>query len=242
MADSFEISDILNSLKNMFKGLFKGREAPKPSGEQPSRQFPQTSKGYQSPIRSPWKNSGDYSPGVATDPRHPKGHNGIDMRAPGGTAVYPMAPGIAINVGTDPKGGNVVSIDHENGIKTYYAHLRTVKINKGDRVNNDTVIGTVGDTGNAKGTWPHVHFQVWNNGQLTNPGNYFSVPRYQNVDAKNEQMWMPGAKEEAASWSMKDHKQQSRVAFSQDVETLCKIAKEFYKLSIDPRIYDRNIK
>jgi len=220
MADEFNISEVLNTLKR----LFQGRSVP--SVTQNSNQ----GSGFQAPLKGEWRNSGNYSPGIATDKRHPTGHFGIDMRAPGGTAVYPMAPGTVTNVGLDPKGGNVVNIDHGNGIKTYYAHLGTIRVHKGDKVSNDTVIGTVGDTGNAKGTTPHVHFQVWRDGQLQNPGNFFSVPKYTNLNLKVEKQWLPGAKEEAMAWSMKDHVQQKRMAFSQDCRTLNKVASEFYKL------------
>lgn len=228
MADEFNISDVLESLRRLFQGK---KSAPTlPSAQAPGSSTMSLNQSFQSPIKGTWKNSGDYSPGVATDPRHPTGHNGIDMRAPGGTAVYPMAPGTVTNVGVDPKGGNVINIDHGNGIKTYYAHLGTIRVNKGDHVTNDTVIATIGDTGNAKGTWPHVHFQVWRSGQLQNPSAFFPVPKYTNVD-KTEKQWLPGARDEAVAWSMKDHAKQKRVAFSKSVDDINKVATEFYKLS-----------
>jgi len=229
MAEEFNISEVLMYLRNLLqRGFGQKSTAPNtPLSRSNTSVAPLT---FQSPIKGSWKNSGDYSPGVATDPRHPKGHNGIDMRAPGGTAVYPMAPGVVTNVGADPKGGNIVNIDHGGGVKTYSAHLGTVNVHKGDNVDINTVIGTVGDSGNAKGTWPHVHFQVWQNGKLQNPGNFFSVPKYTKVD-KTEKMWLPGAKDQAIAWSMKDHKQPQRVAFSRDVVVLNKIASEFYKLA-----------
>jgi murein DD-endopeptidase MepM/ murein hydrolase activator NlpD len=230
MADEFNITDILNSLKKLFH-WDQPKATPTTSTPSVPSAVESASKGYQSPIKSGWKNSGDYSPNAPTDPRHPNGHQGVDMRAPGGTAVYPMAPGIVTNVGTDPKGGNVVNIDHGNGVKTYYAHLGTIKVYKGDKVNYDTIIATVGDTGNAKGTVPHVHFQVWRNGQLQNPGNFFSVPKYENFNAQKEQMWLPGAKNEAVAWTMKDHVQHKRVAFSKTVNDIYKVSVEFYKLS-----------
>lgn len=225
MADEFNISEVLDSLKKLFQGKKSMPAVPSESAK------PTIQSGFQAPIKGSWRNSGDYSPNAATDARHPNGHMGIDMRAPGGTAVYPMGAGVVTNVGLDPKGGNVVNIDHGNGVKTYYAHLGTVKVHKGDKVTNDTIIATVGDTGNAKGTVPHVHFQVWNNGQLQNPGSYFSVPKYTNFDAKVEKNWLPGAKEEAMAWSMKDHKQTTRVAFSKDVRDINRVASEFYKLA-----------
>lgn len=186
----------------------------------------------QAPIKGTFYNSGNFSMS-ATDPRHPTGHLGVDMRTAAGTEVYPMAPGVVSNVGTNPKGGNVINIRHANGLRTYYAHLGSIRVHKGDKVNNNTIIGTVGNTGDAKGTWPHLHFQVWQNGQIQNPARYFAVPAYTNVDKSKESWWAsPNAKNEAASFNMKRHLADRRVAFQKDVKTLHRIATAYHKLSI----------
>ncbi len=190
----------------------------------PSEPKPDT--GYQAPVKGSWKNSGDFSPGRATDARHPGGHQGVDIRAPGGTPVYPIAAGIVTNVGTDPKGGNVVNVKHDKGVTTYYAHLGSTTVHKGQEVTKDTVIGTIGDSGNAAGTWPHCHFQVWNNGSITNPGNYFTVPKYENVDATVEKQWLPGHKEIARNWKPS----QNRVA-SAKIDILCEGCDYYWKVS-----------
>jgi murein DD-endopeptidase MepM/ murein hydrolase activator NlpD len=187
---------------------------------------------YQAPVKVNWKSSGDYLPNVATDARHPKGHYGIDIRVPGGTPVYPIAPGVVTNVGTDPKGGNVVNIQHPNNVRTYYAHLGSISVYKGDQVDKNTIIGTVGDSGNAKGAVPHLHFQVWENGQLQNPGKYFPVSKYEPV-RKSEIAWLPGEKEKAMRWSITKHLQNKRKVSNICPNGLLKLANKFYKLSIN---------
>jgi murein DD-endopeptidase MepM/ murein hydrolase activator NlpD len=132
---------------------------------------------YQSPIKSDWRTSGVFDP-VSVRPNGSKGHFGVDMRAPEGTSIYPFLPGMVTNVGTDPKGGNVINIEHDNGFRTYYAHLSGFNVNKGDKVDNNTVIGNVGKTGNAMHTFPHLHFQVWKNNQIQDPASFFTVPPY----------------------------------------------------------------
>lgn len=215
--------DTIGGWVDKLKELFTGEKGDVPvapqnnSKQSPVATVPQPDSGYQSPVKGSWKNSGDFSPGAATDARHKGGHKGIDIRAPGGTAVYPIAAGIVTNVGTDPMGGNIVNIKHDKGVTTYYAHLGTTQVQKGQAVTKDTAIGTIGDTGNAKGTFPHCHFQVWNNGQLANPGSFFTVPKYTNVD-KNEQQWLPGQQEVAKSWS--NQKGTKRVA-SAKISILC---------------------
>lgn len=135
--------------------------------------------GYKPPIRSEYINIGAFSPGVSTDPRHKSGHNGIDFMAPRGTPIYAIAPGIVTNVGTNALGGNVVNTSHENGkVKAYYAHLDSTNVKVGDEVNYDTVLGSVGNTGNASSTCPHCHFELKENGTLIDPGRKFPVKSY----------------------------------------------------------------
>jgi murein DD-endopeptidase MepM/ murein hydrolase activator NlpD len=165
--------------------------------------------GFQAPIKGAYYNSGAFSPGVATDARHAGGHQGVDLRASGGTPIYPIAPGIVTAVGTDPKGGNVINITHPQGVTAYYAHLGTIKVNKGDKVGMNTPIATVGSSGNAKNTFPHLHIQVWKDKQLMNPGQFFTVPAYSAVDPSKEKVWLSEqAKNEAQNFDMKAHKEQ----------------------------------
>lgn len=143
---------------------------------------------YQPPIKENWKSSGNWYTGAG--PNHPDGHQGIDMRASRGTRVYPAAEGKVSGIGTNTsKGGNTVSIDHNDGKTTYYAHLDTVEAHLGQQVDRDTVIGTVGNTGNARGTHPHLHFgirETSSRGSWQDPAQFFSVPAYSPL-SKEEQ-------------------------------------------------------
>lgn len=186
-------------------------------------------KGFQPPIKGDWKVSGIFSLSP-TDARHPNGHMGVDMRASAGTPIYPMVPGIVTDIGSSSVGGLTVNIDHGNGLKTYYAHCSTIKVQKGDNVGYDTQIATVGDSGNAKGTFPHLHFQVSKNGQTQNPNQYFTVPSYTNL-GKEEKFWLSDqAKEEAKNFDLKKHKE-SKLAFSKRVEEIKKMASHYYRLA-----------
>jgi len=83
------------------------------------------------------------------------GHNGLDYAAPAGAPVLAAHVGV-VQVGNDPGGfGNYVKVIGAR-MTTIYAHLSTVTVQAGDRVQWPDVIGRVGSTGNSTG--PHLHF------------------------------------------------------------------------------------
>jgi murein DD-endopeptidase MepM/ murein hydrolase activator NlpD len=89
-------------------------------------------------------------------------HEGIDIFARRGTPVVATAPGRVIKVGHNRLGGNVVTVAGAGAQLYYYAHLeRFAAVEVGDKVRAGTVLGYVGNTGNAAGTPPHLHFGVY---------------------------------------------------------------------------------
>ena len=100
-----------------------------------------------------------------------KFHSGVDIGASYGSPVYAAAAGTA-TVSYDSGGfGNYVTINHGNGYSTLYGHMSSVAISSGSYVSQGQVIGYVGSTGASTG--PHLHFNVYHNGSLTNPMSYF---------------------------------------------------------------------
>lgn len=98
---------------------------------------------------------------INTIPKSP--HRGMDLAAPEGTPVTASADGIVTLSGGDFfYSGNMVIIDHGQGLFTMYAHMKDVNVKKGERVTQGQTIGTVGQTGRATG--PHLHWGAsWNN-------------------------------------------------------------------------------
>ena len=97
-------------------------------------------------------------------------HNGIDIAAATGTAVYAYADGKVTGVATDNTLGKYITIDHGNGLKTRYLHLSAFKVSVGDKVTAGQRIGSVGNTGYSTGS--HLHFEVLKNGSYVSPWNY----------------------------------------------------------------------
>jgi murein DD-endopeptidase MepM/ murein hydrolase activator NlpD len=85
-------------------------------------------------------------------------HRGYDIAVPEGTPVYPVKNGTVYFSGSYKGYGNLVAVNHGNGILTLYGHNATVKVKAGDRVDSKTVIALSGNTG--KSTGPHVHFEI----------------------------------------------------------------------------------
>lgn len=95
-------------------------------------------------------------------------HWGVDLTAPEGTAIYPIAKGKILEVGVSPWGyGNYVLIDHQNGQTSLYAHMLKQDVQKDQEVNKETEIGEVGHTGWATGN--HLHLEIYSGGLPLNP-------------------------------------------------------------------------
>ncbi|MAM85995.1 MAG: hypothetical protein CME36_01640 [unclassified Hahellaceae] len=89
-------------------------------------------------------------------------HHGVDIFAPRGTAVLAVADGTIARTGDTPLGGlHVWQRAASQGHRYYYAHLDSISVQQGDRVKAGDEIGTVGNTGNARLTPPHLHFGVY---------------------------------------------------------------------------------
>jgi murein DD-endopeptidase MepM/ murein hydrolase activator NlpD len=101
-------------------------------------------------------------------PRGDRFHSGIDLLAATGTPVRAAGAGTVTFAGWNPGGyGNLVVIDHANGVSSWYAHLSRIDVTSGAAVTTATHVAQVGATGNATG--PHLHFEVRLRGAVTDP-------------------------------------------------------------------------
>ncbi|MBY5779847.1 peptidoglycan DD-metalloendopeptidase family protein [Rhizobium leguminosarum] len=94
-------------------------------------------------------------------------HSGVDFRFSPGERIRPTAPGKVISAGWTGGYGNMVEIDHGNGISTRYGHMSEVLVKVGDAVDRNDVIGLAGSTGRSTGT--HLHYEVRQNGHAVDP-------------------------------------------------------------------------
>jgi len=99
-----------------------------------------------------------------------KMHGGIDIAADRGDVVISAAKGVVEKVGEDEFNGKYVVIKHDQGLKTYYAHLSEICVIDNETVDDNTKIGLAGDTGLATGV--NLHFEVKLNGERVDPEQY----------------------------------------------------------------------
>jgi murein DD-endopeptidase MepM/ murein hydrolase activator NlpD len=129
------------------------------------------------PLRKPVSGEIDEtSPfGVREDPflHEPAMHTGMDIRGEPGEAVHATAAGRVSIAGWDGGYGNMVEIDHGNGLATRYGHLSQIDVHVGDEVHIGQTIGLIGSTGRSTG--PHLHYETRVDGEPVNPQKFLEA-------------------------------------------------------------------
>ena len=99
-------------------------------------------------------------------------HNGVDLAAYQGTAIYATKSGYVTTATYNYAYGNYVTINHLDGFSSLYGHMTYFTVSEGQYVSQGEIIGYVGSTGYSTG--PHLHFTIYYNGDTVNPMNYIS--------------------------------------------------------------------
>jgi murein DD-endopeptidase MepM/ murein hydrolase activator NlpD len=115
-----------------------------------------------------WPVSGPVTSGFGS--RWGRMHEGIDIAVGEGTPVRAAAAGTVIHAGWMSGYGNLVVVDHGNGLSTAYAHNSSLAVSVGQSVAAGELVSYSGNTGNSTG--PHVHFEVRVNGSAVDPLGY----------------------------------------------------------------------
>ena len=97
-------------------------------------------------------------------------HTGLDIACTTGTDIKVVSNGTVTFSGKKGSYGNLIIVDHGNGVETWYGHCSKLYEKVGDTVNAGDIIAAVGSTGNSTG--PHLHFEIRINGECVNPQNY----------------------------------------------------------------------
>ena len=173
IAEKFGIADVDiikypgNTLTEPYT-LKSGQTLVIPNGREEAIVLPQPDTDLDYPLA--WPLLGVITQGYFPD-RAENPHYAIDIGAPYGSTVYAADAGTVIHAEWARTGyGFTVIIDHGNGLKTLYAHLKGTFVSDGEVVERGQAIGAVGSTGNSTG--PHCHFEVRENNTRMNPLDY----------------------------------------------------------------------
>lgn len=134
--------------------------------------------GFVFPVGAPFNFASTFGAPRMTGTKYEHSHQGNDIFAPGGTPLYATSRGVIARKAVAVLGGNKLWLVAADGTQYYYAHLSAYAdgIEDGAVVEAGQVLGYVGDTGNARGTPPHLHFEI-------HPGGGAAIDPYPILDA-----------------------------------------------------------
>ena len=102
-----------------------------------------------------------------------KKHYAIDIVNKLNSPIVSVLSGHVVFIGSTLEAGNTIYIQHENNILSVYKHLSSVNVKLGEFVKKGQVIAIIGNTG-YETSGPHLHFELWNNGQAINPEEFIN--------------------------------------------------------------------
>ena len=102
-------------------------------------------------------------------------HSGIDIKSEKTSIVTASEKGVVESIKNDPRYGLTITISHDNGFKTIYSNLLTAEfVSEKEEVEKGQTIGTIGQTASFEvADEPHLHFEMYKDGELVNPTRYF---------------------------------------------------------------------
>lgn len=114
------------------------------------------------PVQGPTRFADTFGAPRMFGTRFAHAHEGVDIFAPPGTPVVAFEPGVVVRLGTDVLGGTKLWLAGVTGTRYYYAHLDAYApgLTEGQAVKVGQTLATVGNTGNARFTPPHLHFEI----------------------------------------------------------------------------------
>jgi murein DD-endopeptidase MepM/ murein hydrolase activator NlpD len=132
-----------------------------------------------SPFAMPLKTAFRFTSGFGyrTDPKGAgtRMHTGLDFASSYGTPIYATGDGVVTTAGWENGYGRMITIRHDFGVETRYAHLSEIKVDVGQRVSRGDRIGDMGNSGRSTGT--HLHYEIRIGGKPINPMTFIKAAK-----------------------------------------------------------------
>lgn len=157
-----ELNVYNEQLRNEIQNMINNSNSSKPV--KPS------SGGYARPLSAPV--TAEFGPRIHPVTGKRGMHTGIDLGASAGTPIRAIKSGVVVAAHYHTAYGNMVIVDHGGGVKSLYAHARSLNVSVGQTVNQGDVLSFVGSTGYSTGA--HLHLEIIVNGVAQNPRNYIN--------------------------------------------------------------------
>ena len=127
-------------------------------------------------------------------------HTGVDYAAPTGTPVQTIADGVVTFAGWQNGYGNAIEIQHGGKQTTFYAHLSSIGVRVGEKVEQGVEVGKIGSTGWSTG--PHLHFETRNNGVAEDPMVVLAEQRSTGIAASEREAFRQVVAQAQRNWDM----------------------------------------
>ncbi len=128
---------------------------------------------FASPVPGPIEITSPFGPRIDPFLGRPALHTGVDLGEDYGSPVRATADGTVVFADADGGYGNLVEIDHGNGLSSRYAHLSSFAVRQGQKVTAGTVVGHIGESGRATG--PHLHYETRIDGEPVDPERFLKA-------------------------------------------------------------------
>lgn len=125
------------------------------------------------PVGAGVERSSGFGPRLDPFSGHYAFHPGVDFAGRAGTPVLATGSGRVTFAGREGSYGNMVELDHGDGLRTRYAHLLNIAVTRGQVVAEGSIVGYMGSTGRSTG--PHVHYEVWFDNVVRNPDGFLRL-------------------------------------------------------------------
>lgn len=169
-------------------------------------------------------------------------HSGTDIYMPRGSSIVASVSGTVTSVGSGAVSGNYVKMRGDDGIDYYYAHMdEPATVGRGQQITAGAHLGLVGNSGNASGTSPHLHFTMKRNGKAISPNDFLAAGKEQQFTPMSALAGMNSV-EDIQEWVRQEMIRQQNADAQYRTQDMSGLPQAMRANQLDPTLAARNQK